>query len=61
MAKKLSFFKSLMYCSLFCRKDKQIRVRENAMVRFEKPLDIRSFVGVHTNLVLLLNLVLTKQ
>ena len=31
------------------------------MERFEEHLDIRSFLGVYTNLALLLNLILNKQ
>ena len=38
-----------------------MRLREKAAARFEKKLDIRNFVAVHTNLALILNLFLTKE
>ena len=61
MFKKLSFTKSLLYCGSIFRKDKQQKIRENAMERFERPLDIRSFVSVYTDLALLVKLIFSDQ
>lgn len=61
MRTKISFIKSLLYCGFACKKDKQLLIREKAMARLERPLDIRSFVSMHTNLTLLIKLIFTEQ
>ena len=61
MRTKLSFLKSLLYFGFACRKDKQLQMKEKAMARFERPLDIRSFVSMYTNLSLLLKVIFTEQ
>ena len=38
-----------------------MRLREKAAARFEKNLDIRSFVAVHTDLALILDLLLSSE
>ena len=38
-----------------------MRLREKAAARFEASLDIRNFVALQTNLVLILDLLLTKE
>ena len=58
---KTSMLKSLCYFTSLCGKDKELRFREKSVKRFEKHLDIRSFVGVHTNLALALSLLFTKE
>ena len=45
----------------FRPKDREMRAREKVNARFEKNLDIRSFVTVYTNLSLLIRVLLTKK
>ena len=56
-----SMLKLLCYFTSLCGKDKELRFREKAVKHFEKHLDIRSFVGVPTNLALALSLLFTKE
>ena len=42
-----------------CKKDKEARMRKKIIKRFDKTLDIRSFVAMYTNLSLLLKMLLT--
>ena len=44
-----------------CKKDKERRMRKKIIERFDKTLDIRSFVAVYTNLSLILQLFLTQK
>ena len=44
-----------------CKKDKERRMRKKIIERFDKTLDIRSFVAVYTNLTLLIQLLLTQN
>ena len=47
--------------SCICKKKKEMKLREKTAARFEEHLDIRSFVSVHTNLALLLSLLLSNE
>ena len=59
---KSSFLQSLACRSkFFCKKSKKQILRDKLAARFEKELDIRSFVGVHTNLAILLSVLLSKE
>ena len=44
-----------------CKKDRKRKYTKRAVERFEKSLDIRSFVAVYTNLSLLLRVIFTKE
>ena len=61
------FFKGIILRSFFCsvkrvcRQDRQLRVRKKALVRQENMLDIRSLFDVHTNLAILLHLLLSNE
>ena len=57
---KFSYFKKLFFCSFACRRDRFVKLKEKAVGRFERPLDIRSFVSMYINLSLLLDLLFTK-
>lgn len=60
-------FKGIMLRSFFCsvkkicKDSKQLRLRKKALDRLENMLDIRSFFKVHTNLAILLELLLSKE
>ena len=59
---KNSFMSTFCFhSSIICKKDRQYRLRKKALERVESKLDIRSFFKVHTNLALLLKLLLTEQ
>ena len=58
---KEAYLKSLCYTRYFCKKDSEMKLREKAAERFEDLLDIRSFIGVYTNLTLLLSMILTDE
>ena len=59
---KSYFLRSLFFCFSSCRKkSKKERLREKITERFEEKLDIRGFVNMHTNLALILSLMLTKD
>ena len=53
------FLKSKMFGCF--RKDRKSRLKRKIETRFEKHLDIRSFINVHTNLALLLRALFTKE
>ena len=59
---KTQFVRSLT-CrfSCLCKKNREERMREKISEHFDDKLDIRSFVSVHTNLALLLSLLLNKE
>ena len=60
--KKPQFWK--YFCAIQkCRKQSlnKWRRRENALEKFEKQLDIRSFMGVHTNVSLLITLLFNEE
>ena len=44
-----------------CKKDRKRKFTNKVIERFEKSLDIRSFVSVYTNLSLLLRVIFTKE
>ena len=52
-----------LFCSVkkVCKQSKQLRLRKKALDRLENMLDIRSFFQVHTNLTILLQLLLSKE
>ena len=58
---KAPYFESLCHFSCLCKKRKEIKLRKKAAARFEELLDIRSFVSVHTNLALLLSMLLSNE
>ena len=58
---KASFLQTLCHFGFLCKSNKNMRLREKAAARFEENLDIRRFVAVHTNLALILDLLLTKD
>ena len=59
---KVSFFESLCcHLSMFCKKNREKRLREKIVQRFDDTLDIRSFVSVRTNLAILMSMLLGKE
>ena len=59
---KKFFCKALLSGLTCCRKkDMEERLQEMALERFEENLDIRSFLNVHTNLALLISILLTDK
>ena len=59
---KALFIRSLIcHFSCLCKKSREERIREKISEHFDDKLDIRSFVSVHTNLALLLGLMLNKE
>ena len=59
---KAQFIRSLIcHFSCLCKKSREERIREKISEHFDDKLDIRSFVSVHTNLALLLGLMLNKE
>ena len=61
MPLKVPFKESLFHFNLFCRKNREMRLREKIVQRFEDTLDIRSFVSVRTNLAILMSILLRKE
>ena len=58
---KTTLMRTLCYFSCICRKDREMKLQQHALSRFEDVLDIRSFVKAHVNLTLLISLLLTKE
>ena len=58
---KVPFFESLYSSCLFFKKNREARLREKVVNRFDDSLDIRSFVSVGTNLAILMSLLLKKE
>ena len=58
---KVPFFESLCNSSLLCGKNREMRLRDKVVSRFDESLDIRSFVSVRTNLAILMSLLLKKE
>ena len=57
---KQSYFKTLFYLQSLCKRDKEMKLKQKAVSRFEEHLDIRSFLSVYTNLALLIKVLLSK-
>ena len=56
----ISYWKTLFYNRCICTRDKQRMVKHAAYERYEKALDVLSLYQTHTNLLLYLDLVMTK-
>ena len=58
---KGSFLRSYFFCGCLCKKNKEHRGLTRTSSRFERLLDTRKIASVHTNLTLLLRVLLTDE
>ena len=56
---RITYCKALCYCVTICRKDRQLKLKNAAVDRFDQALDVQNILETYTNVNLFLHYVLS--